>query len=252
MVSTQAVEAGVDLSFAAAFRDLAPLDSIVQTAGRCNRSFEWGPEAGDVTVWLLADPDDPDGNIAGTPAALVYNQSANHLPLIADVLTDTLSSMTDISETQLTREAVPAYFEEVRNRGYGSESFVTLLEHVEAGTLGEKSLIREDYETVDVLVAVTAAEQALTTRIGEAFTKGDEATAYELLQTASDLRVTIPKRLAEEHLQGIPRIDRREWGDSEGSPVLEYRVTDHRTAYQFDAGGFTAPADDSVTDRFTI
>jgi hypothetical protein len=152
----------------------------------------------------------------------------------------------------LTREAVPAYFEEVRNRGYGSESFVTLLEHVEAGTLGEKSLIREDYETVDVLVAVTAAEQALTTRIGEAFTKGDEATAYELLQTASDLRVTIPKRLAEEHLQGIPRIDRREWGDSEGSPVLEYRVTDHRTAYQFDAGGFTAPADDSVTDRFTI
>lgn len=252
MVSTQAVEAGVDLSFAAAFRDLAPLDSIVQTAGRCNRSFEWGPEAGDVTVWLLADPEDPDGGVTDTPAALVYNQSANHLPLIADVLTSTLPSMTDISETYLTREAVPAYFEEVRDRGYGSESFVTLLERVEADTLGQKSLIREDYETVDVLVAVTATEQALTTRIGEAFTQGDEGTAYELLQTASDLRVTIPKRLAEDHLQGVPRIDRREWGDTEGSPVLEYRVTDHRRAYQFDAGGFTAPADDSVTNRFTI
>lgn len=252
MVSTQAVEAGVDLSFMAAFRDLAPLDSIVQTAGRCNRSFEWGPEAGDVTVWLLADPEDPDGSVADTPAALVYNQSANHLPLIADVLTSTLPSMTDVPETHLTREAVPAYFEEVRDRGYGSESFVTLLEHVEADSLGQKSLIREDYETIDVLVAITAAEQALTTRIGEAFTRGDEGTAYELLQTASDLRVTIPKRLAEDHLQGVPRIDRREWGDTNGSPVLEYRVTDHRTAYQFDAGGFTAPADDSVTDRFTI
>lgn len=252
MVSTQSVEAGVDLSFAAAFRDLAPLDSIVQTAGRCNRSFEWGPETGEVTVWLLADPEDPDGGVADTPAALVYNQSANHLPLIADVLTSTLPSMTDIPETHLTRDAVPAYFEEVRGRGYGSESFVTLLERVEADTLGQKSLIREDYETVDVLVAVTAAEQALTTRIGEAFTRGDEGTAYELLQTASDLRVTIPKRLAEDHLQEVPRIDRREWGDMEGSPVLEYRVTDHRRAYQFDAGGFTAPADDSVTDRFTI
>lgn len=252
MVSTQAIEAGVDLSFAVAFRDLAPLDSIVQTAGRCNRSFEWGPEAGDVTVWLLADPDDPDSGVPDTPAALVYNQSANHLPLIADVLTSTLPSMTDVPETHLTREAVPAYFEEVRDRGYGSESFVTLLEHVEADSLGKKSLIREDYETVDVLVAITAAEQALTTRIGEAFTRGDEGTAYELLQTASDLRVTIPKRLAEDHLQGVPRIDRREWGDTNGSPVLEYQVTGHRTAYQFDAGGFTAPTSDSVTDRFTI
>ena len=252
MVSTQAVEAGVDLSFAVAFRDLAPLDSIVQTAGRCNRSFEWGAEAGDVTVWLLADPENPDGEVASTPAALVYNRTANHLPLIADVLTDTLPSMTNVSETHLTREAVPAYFDGVRDRGYGSESFVKLLEHVEADTLGRKSLIREDYETVDVLVAVTAAEQALTTRIGEAFVEGDEATGYELLQDAADLRVSIPKRLAEDHLRGVPRVDRREWMDEDGVPILDYRVTDHRTAYRFAAGGFIAPDDDSVADRFTI
>jgi len=251
MISTQAVEAGVDLSFASAFRDLAPLDSIVQTAGRCNRSFEWGPEAGDVTVWLLADPDDPNGSLGATPAAQVYNRSANHLPLIAEVLTETLPSMTDVPETSLTREAVPAYFEAIRNRNYGSDSFVTLVEQFEAATLGEKSLIREDYETVDVLVAVTEAEQALTRRIGEAFVESDAA-GYDLLQEASDLRVTIPKRLAEEHLRGVPRIDRRDWSTAEGVPILEYRATEQRTAYQFAGGGLTAPAEDSVTDRFTI
>lgn len=51
-VTTQLVEAGVDIDFDEVYRDLAPLDSINQAAGRCNRN---GESQGKVIVVSLKD-----------------------------------------------------------------------------------------------------------------------------------------------------------------------------------------------------
>ena len=51
MVATQCIEAGVDLDFDNLYRALAPLESIVQAAGRCNRNGRL-KENGHVTVFL--------------------------------------------------------------------------------------------------------------------------------------------------------------------------------------------------------
>ena len=54
IISTQLIEAGVDIDVYIVYRDLAPLDSINQVSGRCNRNYSEGKK-GEVKIFSLSD-----------------------------------------------------------------------------------------------------------------------------------------------------------------------------------------------------
>lgn len=247
-VSTQAVEAGVDISFARVYRDLAPLDSVVQAAGRCNRSFEWGHSAGQVTVWAL----DAIEGTSRTPATCVYKPK-KLLSKVASILGDCCRNRDSavLPESDLTRTAIPEFYDWIENQDLENRVLVEHIESCQAEQLQRASLIDDEYAKHDVIVAETALERAMLNTMVDSFANKDEQSRYDLLKAMADLRVSVPVRDIETIQSQVHRIDRKSF-DADGMAVLACTVVGDQNPYDLTSGGFIITEDDGLAGRFTF
>lgn len=108
VVSTQLVEAGVDVDFDCVIRDIAPLDSIIQAAGRANR--EGKNKKSRVTVVELVD------NRGRLFATEVYDS------ILIDATRKILSQFEKIPESKFANLTFE-YYKELESRGVVETNF---------------------------------------------------------------------------------------------------------------------------------
>ncbi len=185
-VSTQLIEAGVDISFDRVYRDIAPIDSVVQAAGRCNRSFE--RDRGTVTLWWLAPPEET----TKTPSQAVYDsRGVSTISLTSKTLDAIEAGDGTVAERTMTRDAVQHYYGLVSDRNPGDPQFADWVNEANAEELGALSLIgRRD--SVDVIVCRTDADRDLVDAMRTALERSDYDEFETHREEAKDITVSLP------------------------------------------------------------
>lgn len=148
VVSTQLIEAGVDIDCDCVYRDMGPLDSIIQVAGRCNRNKR--SEQSDMYLLNLVS----EGNKTFTG---IYDS------VLLDVVRRILKDESQIPESDFL-ELINDFFEIAKAKsGVETKLMNSIYElyFYDKNPINEKrkpisdfALIKEDYYKVDVFVEI--------------------------------------------------------------------------------------------------
>ena len=159
LVSTSVVEAGVDVSFDTVFRDYAPIPNIVQSGGRCNRSF--GGDTGDVIIWRLAEPE--DGN--AIPSLVIHGgDGGDALPLLRETGHVLRRHAEDgsIDESTMVADTVGEFYESLFERELepGDERLADATASASMSELEDEHMIDEIEDYEDVVACLTNEERS--------------------------------------------------------------------------------------------
>ncbi len=148
LISTQCIEAGVDVDFPVVYRALAPLDAIAQAAGRCNREGKLVDPAGNKINGRVRifEPETSDGSKSSYPSH-AYFQAAE---VTRSMLVETDGSGLDINDPTVFNEYYRRLYDISKPEGQNAELDASILSVDFVSTARQYRLI--SHATIQVLV----------------------------------------------------------------------------------------------------
>lgn len=170
VISTQVVEAGVDLDFDLAVRDQGPLDSVIQVAGRCNRTGS-NTEGGIVYIVYL------QRERGESPATMVYGKVLPRLsrrvldePLKEPEVYDKIRSYFSSFDNNLNEQLSKEFLEAMRELRFGRGKLEP--------TVGQYRHIQQAPEQDSILVEINEKARATVARLTQLYEKGGDRHAF--------------------------------------------------------------------------
>lgn len=187
VISTQVVEAGVDIDADVLVRDIAPLDSIVQSAGRCNRNGE--RERGQV---IITEIKDTSGRLR---AYTIYNQT------IVNITREILKNMPENADDAWIEEQMEKFYESVldktrKEEDMGYEGIPVLMGKMRFDEVRENFALIQEIPAYTVIIADEGVQRLLN-KLEQIKQLMREADTYEeritLVKNARSIRTKLER-----------------------------------------------------------
>mgnify|MGYP003601584245 FL=1 len=206
VVSTQMIEAGVDIDLDRVYRDFGPLDSINQVCGRCNRNGLKNKK-GNVKIFDLVDSNNNNKEYF----TYVYKDQ-----ILGFYTKSIFENKNEIIEEREFYSLAKDYFNSIENAKSDklSDEILDKIKKLNYDDL-KVELISDNFNTVDLFIMIDDNAEEIWERYKKIYNSDNESTRYEKIAEFNEIKkdflsyvISVPEKFFQNGKEGFNCIEK--------------------------------------------